>query len=178
MNTPQSSTNAQLQAAFHFTGDDLEANQRGILSDRQQHMLTWRLRSNMALGGAFAAIMFVLGVVALVTLQILVTGLLWALAGTVAYLLRRQYHTTHSTFALGAVEHVRGEARITRRTQSTGERHTLSSVCSLSVGWMRFDLTEKQCRALSEGGDYTVYFLTGLGVVLSVERHDVFLPFF
>jgi hypothetical protein len=103
---------------------------------------------------------------------------LWTLllSSPLAYLLWRQERGTRLALTYGVVDAVRGSGVVQRRPRSTGQAHVRASVPYLEVGLMQFEISEKQARAIVDGGDYTVYYLQGLGVVVAIERHDFAFP--
>lgn len=162
----------KLTTTFHFSKNDIDANRNGELSPVQKRHLWLRFIANLGWLGTLTLVNAVIGLIALFFLQITATLWLWLLAAIFGYLLWRQGRNTRDVIALGIVEHVRGVARIGLHEQATGHHGLKSSVWRLSINNMTFNVNRHQRKAIQEGGDYTVYYLLGLGVILSVERHD------
>jgi hypothetical protein len=171
-------TDDKLKRAFHFTDADLDANRNGQLSARQARGLRWRFFANMGVFGMLTVGLGVLGVLAVVYGIYMVTLWVLLLDSVFVFLLRRQYRNVNQAVMSGWVESVRGNATLARRSRDEGHAHTRMTVPRVSVNGMAFDITEGQYRALSEGGEYSVYYLLGVGMIVSVERHDFALPFF
>ena len=170
--------NVQLQRVFQFTPEDLSENRDHRLSERQRLRLYRQFMSNIAGFGGIITVLLGIGVIAGWLGVWMVT--IWAvlLSGPLAYLLWRQERSTRLALSSGVVDTVRGHGTVGRRSRSTGQAYVRSSMPYLEVSLTQFELREHQARAIVDGGDYTVYYVQGLGVVVAVERHDYAFPMF
>lgn len=162
----------RLRKFFHFSDQDLLANQRGQISQDQNRRLLQEARAEQASARSSAAILLVIAAAGLAIgititsiapssigriLVFLLMGILWpsAWAGKGIQILRAARALQQPS--LGKVS---GQARILRHAEGDYQ---------LEIGERQFDLDRNPSGAIIEGDEYTVYYLEATEEIFSVQ---------
>jgi len=162
----------RLRKFFHFNEEDLLANRRGQFSERQKKRLRQQAKVEQASARSSATILFVIAATGLAIglviasiaptpigriLIFLAMGILWpsVWAGKAVQILRAAY-----ALQKPRLRQVSGEARILRHTDETH---------GLKIGNDEFDLDGNASGLITEGDEYTVYYIEATEEILSVE---------
>lgn len=172
-----------LRSAFHFTSSDLEANRRGEITEKQRSQLLLRMYGTfvlilvVVLGVGGTTFCFFIDGLPLETSASpwLVSLLQWTLISAlivlvsfgVYRLLIAEYHSLRRKIDQAQVVLVRGYAyfKIQKIRTRTGYRY----IYTLIIGPQRFDVTQEQLYAFTEGALYCVYYTPKPRSILSAE---------
>ncbi len=161
-------SNTILEEIFNFTADDLAANKRGEITQRQRNKLR---RDNACaaatlLGMALLAVsLFVLSALEGNTGQMaLFVGFMLMVAG-IGWFARKDFARVNAT----EVTSISGSASVSQSStyDSTNNRRTYYS--TMTVGNQSFRVNNKVYFKLPQLQNYTVYYIPEHNVVLSVE---------
>ena len=162
----------RLRKFFHFTEQDLLANQRGQFSEDQNKRLLQEARAEQASARSSGAILFVIAMAGMAIgitiasiapesfgriLVFLLMGILWpsVWAGKGFQIIRAAYALQEPRLC-----RVSGQAHILRHADGT---------YGIKVGEKEFDLDENPSGVIIEGDDYILYYLEATEEILSVE---------
>lgn len=162
----------RLRKFFHFTEEDLLANRRGQLSERQKKRLGQQAKAEHASARSSATILFVIAVAGLAvgltiasiapasigrTLIILLMGILWPSVWAAQGL-----QTIRTAYALREPRlcQVSGRAHLIRHTDGSH---------GLKIGAQEFDLDGNPSAVLVNGDEYTVHYVEATEEILSME---------
>ncbi len=174
----------KLRRHFSFTESDLSANQRGVLSEKQLERIAKDERGGKRLGFIIGGGLF-LGGIAFILLvffwmsnlenmqDLFWISLLWggmglllglialAMAGAGVYLIVSQLRGK----APNTLMNVRGKAQLVKG--HTSRRYRV--YYDLHINEQEFDGDGTIDKAIIQGAEYVVYYLDGVGQIMSVE---------
>lgn len=158
-----------LRGYFDFSEDDLAANQRGAISERQKELLHNIVSADQGVGIAVLSISFVIGLLIIVVVPPI--GILMVIATLFfAYYQMQKRQSFITAISSGAIQGVQGKAKRAPLWVGRGSRRNKNdAVVKVWIGETAFMVTNDQYFAIVDGFMYTAYYLPPLKTILSIE---------
>ncbi|MCC7445844.1 MAG: hypothetical protein IT324_00435 [Anaerolineae bacterium] len=167
-----SDSNHHLMTALDFTADDLESNQHGMLTERQQAVVRrkgWQQVRSLLLWGIYAGVMAVLYVLVQPS-QTSWPLLSWAITilfsiGALGYLVMAiaRWRDIRAALQNGSVQSVEGLITPEKKVRGGGFRR-------FRMGDIVFDISRAESLAFEDAAQYRVYYMPRSKILVAAER--------
>lgn len=170
---------SDLETLFNFDKDDLDANRNGFLSEQQRNTIEKSILRNEQFIKIIWIVSFLVIVVGIITdfwvhniitkptLTYSTVGI--CMVGTVNYVSIIMNRNSRNALQNGTVEAIQGQVSKFKKQKARSLAHDYF----ISVGDIRFSISAKQCKCLTDNDIYTIYYTPSRKMLVSLEKLDL-----